>query len=144
MHTSTITVAVLDDNKAETIVVREGDLEIKTCRSGGPGGQGVNTTSSAVQITHIPTGLYVRRDDERSQWANKHNAIKAIKDILKSGSIAKHLADQNSSRREQIGSGMRGDKIRTIRTQDDTVTDHLTGKKTSYRRYVNGDFSQLY
>lgn len=125
------------------MIVREGDLEIKVCRSGGPGGQGVNTTDSAVQVTHLPTGLYVRREEERSQMANKARAIAAIKEMLKSGNIAKHLKDQNDSRKSQIGSGMRGDKIRTIRTQDDIVTNHLTGKKTSFRRYSAGDFSQL-
>lgn len=143
VHTSTITVAVLDDNAPQTITVREGDLEIKTCRSGGPGGQNVQKTNSAVQVTHIPTGLYVRRDEERSQMANKANAIAAIKKMLSESKGRKYIEERNKERREQIGSGARDDKIRTVRMQDDIVTDHRTGNKTSFRRYSSGDFSQL-
>lgn len=143
VHTSTVTVAVLDDSTVQIVIIREGDLEIKTCRSGGPGGQNTQKTDSAVQITHIPTGLYVRRDEERSQMANKAKAIAAIKRMLSESKGRKYIEERNKERREQIGSGARDDKIRTVRMQDDIVTDHRTGKKTSFRRYSAGDFSQL-
>lgn len=143
VHTSTITVAVLEDQEVVIAVVREGDLEIKTCRSGGAGGQNVNKTNSAVQVRHLPTGLMVRRDCERDQSTNRREAIAEVRRLLATSSKDRLAAEVNRSRREQVGSGMRGDKMRTIRVRDDRVTDHNTNRRTTYTKYSRGDFSDL-
>lgn len=143
VQTSTVTVAVLEDKEMVVATVREGDLEIKTCRSGGAGGQNVNKTNSAVQVTHLPTGLMVRRDCERDQQQNKREAIAEVRRILATASRERLTEEINRSRKQQVGSGMRGDKMRTIRVRDDRVTDHNTGRKTSFAKYSRGDFSEL-
>lgn len=143
VQTSTVTVAVLEDQEMVIATVREGDLEIKTCRSGGAGGQNVNKTNSAVQVKHLPTGLMVRRDCERDQNTNRRQAIAEVKRILAEGSKERLAEEVNRSRREQVGAGMRGDKMRTIRVRDDRVIDHNTGLKTSFSKYSRGDLSDL-
>jgi peptide chain release factor 1 len=124
VHTSTATVAVLPEAKEVDVVIRPDDLEITVCRSGGPGGQGVNTTDSAVQITHKPTGLIVRCQDGRSQLKNKDKAMKVLRTRLLERKIQEEESKYAEHRKSQIGGGERNEKIRTYNFPDNRLTDH--------------------
>ena len=124
VHTSTATVAVLPEANEVDIVLRPDDLEISVCRSGGPGGQGVNTTDSAVQITHKPTGVTVRCQDGRSQLKNKDKAMKVLRTRLLEKKIEEEEAKYAEHRKSQIGKGDRNEKIRTYNFPDNRLTDH--------------------
>lgn len=117
-------------------------MDWKFSRGTGPGGQHRNKTDTCVDLTYIPTGLTVRVDG-RSQSSNKDNALFILKARLKEQSKATFFKNRAKDRKEQVGSGMRGDKIRTIRVRDDRVTDHRTGKTTTYGKYAKGDFSEI-
>ncbi len=145
VHTSTATVAVLPEAKEVDVIIRPEDLDISVCRSGGPGGQGVNTTDSAVQITHRPTGVTVRCQDGRSQTKNKEKAM----GILRSRILEKKVADEEAKyaehRKSQIGSGDRNEKIRTYNFPDNRLTDHrirYTAHNLSY--VMEGDLEELF
>ena len=138
VQSSTITVAVLDELAYSDPAIRDEDLEWSTCRASGNGGQHLQKTDSAVQLLHLPTGIQVRSEGERSQRQNRMAALEAIRAQLARIQRDAVTAERASARRGQIGSGMRGDKRRTIRVQDDTVTDHLTGRVWRYRDYVRG------
>lgn len=120
--------------------VSESDLEWSMCRGSGAGGQHRNVTDSAVQLKHKPTGVIVRCESERSQMQNKATALAVLRARLwdlKREETNKGRADM---RKALVGSGQRGDKIRTIRTQDGVVTDHVTGKKWALKDYMRGDW----
>lgn len=140
VQTSTITVAVLDEEAATRVELPESDLEWTTCRSPGKGGQHVQKTDSAVQVTHLPTGIFVRSHEGRSQFHNKQDALDKLR--AKLAETARRAASQAraAERREQVGSGMRGDKRRTIRAQDDSVVDHVSGRSWRLRDYERGDW----
>lgn len=118
-------------------------MEIKTCRGSGAGGQHRNTTDSAVQATHLPTGISVRIESERSQHANKTAALELLESRVTQQVLNQQKCEREKLRKNQVGSGMRGDKIRTIRQQDDTVTDHRTNKKIRYKDYIRGKWRGL-
>jgi peptide chain release factor 1 len=124
VHTSTATVAVLPEAKEVDIVIRPDDLEISVCRSGGPGGQGVNTTDSAVQITHKPTGVTVRCQDGRSQTKNKDKAMQVLRTRLLERKQQEEESKYAEHRKSQIGNGDRNEKIRTYNFPDNRLTDH--------------------
>jgi peptide chain release factor 1 len=124
VHTSTATVAVLPEANEVDIVLRPEDLDISVCRSGGPGGQGVNTTDSAVQITHKPSGVTVRCQDGRSQLKNKDKAMKVLRTRLLEKKIEEEEAKYAEHRKSQIGGGERNEKIRTYNFPDNRLTDH--------------------
>jgi peptide chain release factor 1 len=139
VHTSTVTVAVLPEPSEQQLHIDMKDLDIKTTRGSGPGGQKRNMTESCVVITHKALQITVRCDSERSQAQNKATALALLRARiyqLKNDAIRVGRALQ---RREQVGSGQRGDKVRTIRTQDGIVTDHRLGRKMRYERYARGD-----
>ena len=140
VQSSTITVAVLSLPDTTNTVIDHDDLEIRTCRSSGAGGQKVNKRDTAVQITHRPTGLMVRCESERSQHRNREIALAEIAARLGKRERDAAQASRAGERRGQVGSGMRADKRRTVRCQDGSVTDHLSGRTWRLRDYLKGEW----
>lgn len=124
VHTSAATVAVLPEVEDVDIKIDEKDLEITVCRAGGPGGQCVNTTDSAVRIVHLPTGITVRQQEEKSQHQNKEKAMKLLRAKLYEMERTKRDSERAATRKEQVGTGDRSDKIRTYNYPQGRVTDH--------------------
>lgn len=135
-----MTVAVLPEPTEAQVVLREEDLEVSTCRGSGNGGQHRNVTDSAVQIKHTPTGLLVRCEAERSQGLNRETAKAILRARLWELEQERVVGARDQNRRKQIGSGMRGDKRRTIRAQDGQVTDHVTGRTWRFKDYIRGNW----
>jgi peptide chain release factor 1 len=144
VHTSTITVVVLDEKGPGAVQLRDKDIRITTCRGSGKGGQHRNTTDSAVQVTHIPTGIQVRAENERSQHLNKAVAKDLLRLRLSRQVQSEHRAKKNAQRRKQAGQGARADKRRTIALQRGQVTDHITGRRMAAKAYLRGDLSRLW
>jgi peptide chain release factor 1 len=144
IHTSTATVAVLPEAEEVDFELKPEDLRIEVCRAGGPGGQGVNTTDSAVQVMYIPTGRIVRCQDGRSQQKNKEKALSILRARLLEDKKREEEAKYSATRKSQIGSGGREEKIRTYNFPQNRITDHRIGL-TLYNldRVMEGDLNEM-
>lgn len=144
IHTSAATVAVLPEAEDIDVEINPGDLRIDTYRSSGAGGQHVNKTESAIRITHLPTGLVVQSQDERSQGRNKEQAMKVLKSRLYEMYRAEAAAKEASARKSQVGSGDRSERIRTYNFPQGRVTDHRIGM-TIYKlpQFIDGDMDEI-
>ncbi|HTY88805.1 MAG TPA: peptide chain release factor 1 [Candidatus Acidoferrum sp.] len=144
IHTSTVTVAVLPEAEEVDVEIKPEDIEINVCRASGKGGQGVNTTDSAVQIQHKPSGLIVRCADERSQQKNKAKALKVLRSRLLERKMAEENAKYAAQRKDQVGTGERSEKIRTYNFPQNRVTDHRV-ELTLYNlaTFIEGDLDPL-
>jgi peptide chain release factor 1 len=144
IHTSTATVAVLPEAEDVDVELDDKDLRFDIAASGGPGGQGVNTTNSAVQVTHLPTGMIVKCQDERSQIKNKARALKVLKSRLLDLEIQKKADEERDERRTMVGSGERSEKIRTYNFPQNRLTDHRIGLTLhKLDRVIQGDIEEV-
>jgi peptide chain release factor 1 len=144
VHTSSATVSVLPEAEEIDIKIEESDLQVDVFRSSGPGGQSVNTTDSAVRITHKPTGILVSMQDEKSQLQNKARTMVVLRSRLLQAEQDRIQAEQSASRKGQMGGGGRSEKIRTYNFKENRVTDHRIGL-TLYKldRVLNGEINQV-
>jgi peptide chain release factor 1 len=143
-HTSTATVAVLPEAEEVEVQVDPSDLQVDVYRSSGPGGQSVNTTDSAVRITHKPTGLVVSMQDEKSQLQNRDKAMRVLRARLYEQELAAQQAELSADRKAQVGTGERAEKIRTYNYGQDRVTDHRVNlTKGNYAGILQGELDDF-
>ena len=143
IHTSTATVAVLPEAEDVDVQIDPNELKIDVYRSSGPGGQSVNTTDSAVRITHLPSGLVVSCQDEKSQLKNKAKALKVLRSRLLDIAIQEQQSKMAADRRSQVGTGDRSAKIRTYNYKDNRTTDHRLGRNFSLEPVLQGQLEDL-
>jgi peptide chain release factor 1 len=144
IHTSAATVAVLPEAEEVDVQINPNDLKIDVYRSSGPGGQSVNTTDSAVRITHLPTGLVVTCQDEKSQHKNKDKAMQVLRSRLLDARIAEQEAERARDRKMQVGTGDRSAKIRTYNFPQSRITDHRIGYTThALQQVLDGDLAEV-
>jgi peptide chain release factor 1 len=144
IHTSTATVVVLPEAEEVDIEIKPGDIRIDTFCSSGPGGQSVNTTYSAIRILHLPTGLIVSCQDQKSQHQNKEKALQVLRSRLLARQEEERMASDSSARKDQVGAGDRSDKIKTYNFPQDRLTDHRVGQSWhNLNSLMDGDLEEI-
>ena len=144
IHTSTATVAVLPEAEEVDVAIDPNDLQIDVYRSTGPGGQSVNTTDSAVRITHKPTGIVVAMQDEKSQLQNREKAMRVLRARLYERALAEQQAELAADRRAQVGTGERSEKVRTYNFPQDRITDHRVNLTVhNVEKVLGGELDEL-
>lgn len=143
VQSSSVTVAVFPDVPEATFSIRESDLEVTATKGSGAGGQARNKLETAIVMKHLPTGVTVRAERERSQIQNRRVALDTLRARLAASDAEQRKGKADASRRSQVGSGMRGDKVRTVQVQNGRVTDHRSGRKIPYERFLKGDLEGL-
>jgi peptide chain release factor 1 len=144
IHTSAVTVAILPEADEIDVGIKPEEIRVDVFRSSGPGGQSVNTTDSAVRVTHIPTGLVVTCQDEKSQHKNKAKALKVLRSRLLDKAKAEQDQERSRNRKQQVGTGDRSEKIRTYNFPQSRVTDHRIGLSLhKLEQVLNGDIDEL-
>lgn len=144
IHTSTVTVAVLPEAQEQDVEIKPDEIRVDVYRSSGPGGQSVNTTDSAVRITHLPTGITVSMQDEKSQHKNRAKAMSVLRARLQAKQIEDAAAERGDARRQQIGTGDRSEKIRTYNFPQDRLTDHrINYSRHGLPKVMEGDLEAV-
>jgi peptide chain release factor 1 len=144
IHTSTATVAVLPEAEEVDVAIDPNDLQVDVYRSSGPGGQSVNTTDSAVRITHKPTGIVVAMQDEKSQLQNREKAMRVLRARLYERALAEQQAELAADRRAQVGTGERSEKVRTYNFPQDRITDHRVNLTVhNVEKVLGGELDEL-
>jgi len=144
IHTSTVTVAVLPEAEESDVKINQPDLKVEVFRSSGPGGQSVNTTDSAVRITHTPTGIVVSMQDEKSQIKNRERAMSILRSRLLQAKLEEEQEQMTDARRALIGSGERSEKIRTYNYPQDRITDHrINYSRSNLPGALDGNFEDI-
>jgi len=144
VHTSTATVVVLPEAEEIDIEIKAADIRIDTFCSSGPGGQSVNTTYSAIRVLHIPTGIIVSCQDQKSQHQNKEQALKVLRSRILAKQEEERMASESSARKNQVGGGDRSDKVRTYNFPQDRVTDHRINESWhSITRIMDGEIGEI-
>ena len=144
VHTSSVTVAVLEDERNIDFELDMNDVEFRMYKASGKGGQHRNKTESAVEVTHIPTGITAKCDSERSQTDNKRIATDLLNQKLQEMYSSQYKNKRAEKRRDQVGTGLRGDKVQTVQEQNDRVVNHVSGKKISCKLYFKGRIDLLH
>jgi peptide chain release factor 1 len=143
VHTSTVTVAVLPEPAPNEVMLDLRDVRIDVYKGSGAGGQHRNKTETCIRATHLPTGIVARSESERSKHQNQELALAALAAKIKDAKSRALREERERSRRQQVGSGQRGDKVRTVRMQDGVVTCERTGRKQRAKDYLRGDLDWL-
>lgn len=144
VHTSSVTVAVLDSEQDNKFELHERDVEFRYYKASGKGGQHRNKTESAVEVKHLATGVTAKSDSERSQKDNKNIAFELLEQKLQDLYSAQRKSKRADERRDQVGTGLRGDKVQTVQEQNDRVVNHISGKKISCKQYYKGKIELLH
>lgn len=143
VHSSTITVAVFDAAQARRLDIPDSEIRLETTKGHGPGGQNRNKVETAVRAVHLPTGITVFQQTERSQGENKRIALKELKRRVLEHIQGAQQSAERDDRRAQVGTGQRGDKVRTVQVQNGRVTNHLNGRKMDLKAYLKGEIWKL-